>query len=308
MEAQQGASNEASNAEQQSAWYRLRLPDFSPAAIAESGQCFRMFADTEPKSYWLIAHGKLLKIREVASEEYAFSCSVDEFERVWKDYFDLNKNYSEYRAIVPAEDQYLQRAMRYGKGIRILRQEPFEALISFIISQRRSVPAIRTAVAKLSAAFGTPLAPPCTGASEPAAATATACSAAGAPFYAFPTAEQLAAADLEQLAACGLGYRTGFVSACARSVAEGSLDLEGLARISTPDLIAALMELRGVGIKVASCAALFGYHRLDAAPVDVWMARVIQHVYGGEFPPAYAECAGVLQQYLFYYARMERQF
>lgn len=296
VDGQKSVGEQGQSQEQLAGWYQLRLSDFSPAAIAESGQCFRMFPGTEPGAYWLIAKGRLLRLRETknavsGAAEYAFSCTKEEFRNIWTPYFDLKQAYSRYRAVVPAEDRYLRRAMRYGRGIRILRQEPFETLISFIISQRRSVPAIRTAVAKLSECFGTPVTGP-----ESAA------------LYAFPTPEQLAQASLEQLSACGLGYRTGFVSACARRVAEGSLDLDALAALSTPELIAALMELQGVGVKVASCVALFGYHRLDASPVDVWMDRVIQQVYGGTFPACYRACAGVLQQYLFYYARMEKQF
>ena len=294
-----GKSEGTNEKETPSDWFLLEHPDFSPARIADSGQCFRMTAVGE-RTFRLIAGGRVLLIRETedAPGRFSLSCSEEEFCTFWRSYFDLDHDadYEAARAKVPKSDVYLQRAMRYGYGIRILRQEPFETLISFIISQCRSVPAIRTAVEKLSTAFGTRL-------QETAL---TGADRSLPPLYAFPTPVQLAAASPEALGACGLGYRTSYVAACARRVADGEIDLNALSTLSTEEVIEALRSFQGVGVKVASCTALFGYHRLDAAPVDVWMDRVIRSVYGGTFPEAYHDRAGILQQYLFYYARTER--
>ncbi len=291
------------------------IRDFSIEAIAESGQVFRI---TRRADAWrVIAHGRVLDIRETGSGAYAgrsgkcsnesesgrcicskedngyiyssineFDCSEEEFSSVWHNYFDLDTDYDEYRRIVLPEDEYMQKALHFGSGIRLLRQDPWEMLISFIISQRKSVPAIRTSVERLSASFGRPIGE--TGE------------------FAFPTAAELAQADEEALAACGLGYRVPYVRSAAELVADGRLKLTELAALDTQTLIEALMELKGVGIKVASCVALFGYYRIDTVPVDVWMKRVIDKVYNGALPEEYKPYAGVLQQYMFNYARLNR--
>lgn len=258
------------------------IEDFSPEAIADSGQCFRMVS--KPDGVRLVACGRWLKITP-GEGGFWFFCTDEEFETVWKPYFDLGADYASYRTRILKRDKFLQRAAEYGAGLRILRQEPFEMLVSFIISQRKSIPAIRTAVEALCTRFGSPIDTP----------EGTA--------YAFPTPKQLAAASPEELAACGLGYRAPYVQDAARKTADGTLDLTALTALSDELLLEQLQTVRGVGIKVASCTALFAYHRLGALPVDVWIERVLRQVYGGSWPKRYLPCAGVLQQYMFYYAR-----
>lgn len=265
------------------------IKGFSIEDIAESGQCFRIVAAGEG-SWRVAALGRVLYVKALDAEKYELSCSNEEFEAVWRTYFDLDADYAVYRNAALPEDEYLRRAISCGSGIRILRQEPWEMLISFIISQRKSVPAIRTSVERLAERFGTKL---------DTAAGDEAC-------YAFPTPYALAGADTAELAACGLGYRVDYVRDAARLAADGFLDLSVLAGLDTPELIDRLMQLKGVGIKVASCVALFGYHRLDTLPVDVWMKRVIETVYNGELPEEYRQYAGVLQQYMFNYARLNK--
>ncbi len=260
------------------------LPDFDPAAIAQSGQCFRMQALPDGGAQ-LIARGRTLAVHPLGMQRFAFSCTTQEFDEIWRDYFDLDADYAQYRARCKKNDAFLRSAMECGEGLRILRQDPWEMLISFIISQRKSIPAIRTAVEKLCSTFGQPL------------------QEGG---FAFPEPQALAAASQEQLEACGLGYRAKYVADAAARAASGQLDLNPDTRQSTARLREQLMQVFGVGIKVAECVLLFGYHRLEAMPVDVWMDRVVQTVYGGVFPPSYKKCAGVLQQYLFCYARQQK--
>ncbi len=265
------------------------IKDFSIEDIAESGQCFRIVRAGDG-AWQVTAFGRLLRIKALDAEHYELSCSSEEFDTVWRTYFDLDADYGVYRAAALKDDEYLQRAISCGQGIRILRQEPWEMLISFIISQRKSVPAIRTSVERLSERFGIRID---TDASDDIC-------------YAFPAPEALAGADTAELAACGLGYRVDYVRNAARLTAEGFLDLSLLSELDTAELIDRLMQLKGVGIKVASCVALFGYHRLDTLPVDVWMKRVIETVYKGELPKEYLQYAGVLQQYMFNYARLNK--
>lgn len=302
------------------------ISDFSIEAIAESGQCFRITRvkksseskenmvagssavpalrdyaadsnnieaktltatkeDSLSGDIWrIIAYGRVLELQSLSGNRYKFSCSETEFDSFWRAYFDLAQDYGVYRAEALPDDEYLQRAIRFGRGIRILNQEPWEMLISFIISQRKSVPAIRTSVERLSERFGERI--------------------DGTNLYAFPNPLALAKADTKELAECGLGYRVPYVRDAAELVAGGSLELDVLNELDTDKLIEALMELKGVGIKVASCVALFGYHRLDVLPVDVWMQRVIETVYNGSLPDVYKPYAGVLQQYMFNYARL----
>ncbi len=261
----------------------VEIQQLDLAAIAQSGQCFRM-SEVE-QGVKLVAKGKFLQVWALEENRFRFDCSLQEYETVWRDYFDLNTDYQIYSACVLKKDRFLQRAMEYGRGLRILNQEPFEMLISFIISQRKSIPAIRTAVECLAQHFGSPI------------------QTSDGTVWAFPTPQQLAQASEEELLECGLGYRAKYVLDAAQKVASGQLDLEALGNAPDDILLQQLQTVAGVGIKVASCTALFGYHRLKALPVDVWIQRVIEKVYHGNFPTRYEKYAGVLQQYMFYYAR-----
>ena len=262
-----------------------KIEDFSIDAIAESGQCFRIVRKSE--NIWsVVACSRELNIESLGGGEYRFGCSESDFDGIWRSYFDLNTDYGIYKAAALPDDEYLKTAIAFGSGIRMLRQEPWEMLISFIISQRKSVPAIRTSVERISEHFGIKI--------------------EGSDAYAFPKPEALAGASAEELQVCGLGYRIEYVRNAAQMTACGSLDLDELDKLGTEELIAELMKLKGVGIKVASCVALFGYHRLNTVPVDVWMKRVIENIYHGELPEEYRQYAGVLQQYMFNYARLNK--
>lgn len=257
------------------------IKHFDPSAIAESGQCFRMRTKA-PGRVEVIHRGRRLVIEALGDERFGFSCTQEEFHSMWEDYFDLSTDYGVFLNAVDREDGYLLRAAGAGQGLRILRQDPWEVLISFILSQRKSIPAIRDGIEKLSLRFGNPV----TGERME---------------YDFPTPQRLAEASLEELSACSLGYRAPYIQAAARSVAAGETDLNEMAGFSDETLMQKLLALHGVGVKVASCVMLFGYHRLDLAPVDVWIQRVIENEYGGVSPfSKYAGFAGVMQQYMFY--------
>lgn len=258
------------------------IEHFDPEAVAESGQCFRMRLKA-PGLVEVIHRDRRLLIESLGDERFGFSCTEQEFRDLWEDYFDLSTDYNVFLNAVDKKDGYLIRAAGAGRGLRILRQDPWEVLISFILSQRKSIPAIRDGIEKLCRRFGNPL---MTGEWEE---------------YAFPTPQRLAQASLEELSACSLGYRAPYIQAAARQVAAGETDLMGIESFSDEALMQKLLVLRGVGVKVASCVMLFGYHRLNLAPVDVWIQRVIENEYGGVSPfPRYEGFAGVMQQYMFY--------
>ncbi|MEE0801401.1 MAG: DNA glycosylase [Gemmiger sp.] len=260
--------------------------DFDLAKIAASGQAFRI---ARREDTWRFVSGdRVLRIRQLTPDRYETDCTPQDWQTFWHRYFDLDRRYAAVRSAIPKTDAYLRKATQAGQGIRILRQDPWEMLITFIISQRKNIPAICRCVETLCTRFGTPL---------PAGTGETLC--------AFPTPQQLDGAAPEAWEGCALGYREAYVRAAARAVAQGTLDLAALDALPDTALVERLMQLYGVGIKVANCVALFGYGRLECAPVDVWIRRVIDRYYDGVNPfPRYGN-AGILQQYLFYEARRE---
>ena len=261
--------------------------DFDLKKIADSGQCFRFNECVD--GYEIVASSKHLFIKQTGEFEYELDCEADDYEDFWKKYFDLDLNYKEIRGRIDKEDDsYLYCAAEYGKGIRILRQDPWEMLISFIISQRKNIPAIKASIEKLCAAVSRDIGT----------------DREGNTIYAFPTPEEIAGLSDEKLSACSLGYRDKYVRQAALDVVSGAVKLEEWGKLSDEELMTGLLGLFGVGIKVANCEILFGYHRLDAFPKDVWINRVLELKYPGGFQfEKYAPYNGIMQQYLFYYSR-----
>lgn len=251
--------------------------------IIRSGQTFRATCGADGCCHF-IHRGRLLHCRQLDGHTLAVDCSPTTWQRHWAPYFDLTRNYSALLQNLPAGDDFLRRAVTHGLGLRLLRQDPWEMLISFILSQRKSIPAIRTSIEALCALCGSPL-------------------RAAPMLHAFPTPRQIARASADTLARCGMGYRLPYVQAAAqRLLAEPQLLAQAEA---LPDeaLDGCLQSFYGVGEKVANCIMLFGYGRTGRAPVDVWIQRIIAGPYGGRAPFAnWGEAAGIYQQFLFFYA------
>lgn len=259
--------------------------DFDLDKILDSGQCFRP-CRVQSGEYRFITGSQLLYLRPLGEGEYQAKCAPGEWERTWRPYFDLERSYGSLRRRWAGQAGFAQQALDYGQGIRVLRQDPWEMLITFILSQRKSIPAIRTGVELLAERFGQVVD---TGTERVSL---------------FPSPAQLAAAAESDLRDCGLGYRTRYIQHAAQAVVSGALDLKSLALLPDETLLAKLMEMDGVGKKVANCVALFGYGRTALAPIDVWIARLIQEDFDGQDPfPQYGAEAGILQQYFFYYKR-----
>ncbi len=274
----------------------LTNEDFCIEKIAKSGQVFRM--NRRADGWWqLMAEDRLLLLREPEGAKLEadgciygaeLMCSEDEYRAYWRAYFDMLADYAEYRASVDPSDRFLTEAADYGRGIRILIQDPWEMLITFIISQRKNIPAIKSCVEALCSKYGRRIEDE---------------RAEGGFYYAFPTAEELAAATDEELRTCSLGYRAPYIKAAAMDMTEYPFLLEGLLPAEYEDLMAALKGFKGVGEKVANCISLFAYHRIDAFPVDVWIQRILDAHYPEGFPfERYKGFAGIMQQYMFYYA------
>lgn len=261
-----------------------RADEMEPAATFECGQCFRWNADGSG-AYTGVASGRAASVR--CSGGNIYIDAPEEDMPFWRSYFDLSTDYAAARRSVEVCD-YLRECAEYGAGIRILRQEPWEALCSFIISQCNNIPRIKGIVEKLCFLYGDEI------------------EYDGRVMYAFPPAERLAELCEEDLAPLRAGYRAQYILIAARAVADGSLDLSALAAMPGDELKRALLRLRGVGEKVANCAVLFGFHRMDAFPIDTWMKKAIKAHFPPDFDPgALGEYAGLAQQYIFFHAREE---
>lgn len=261
--------------------------DFAPDKIAGSGQCFR-WRESGQGSWKIVHRDQSLTIRELGAGRYRFSCTEAAFHSLWHPYFDLDEDYRAIRNRVrEADDPFLYAACTYGKGIRILRQDPWETLVSFIISQNKNIPAIQTCIEML-----------CTAAGERRTDDR------GEVYTSFPTPEAILNLSEEQLRACKLGYRWRYVRSAAQAVADHSLDLTELLKAREDEIMERLCSFPGVGIKVASCVSLFGLHHMDAFPVDVWMKRILKNEYPAGYPlEQYRPYNGVFQQYMFFYYR-----
>lgn len=259
--------------------------DFDLNKIIYSGQCFRpvLFLDD---LYRFIKDKNVLYIKKVSDNTYDAECSKKEWDEIWQDYFDLNTDYAAIRKSILPDDEFLNKAAKIGTGIRILKQDYFEMIISFIISQRKSIPAIKSSVEKLCERYGEVI------------------NTCHGNVYAFPTPERLNIVSEEELKECGLGYRVPYIKDACKKICNHEIDLNKLSTLSDDELLNTLLSMYGVGIKVANCISLFGYHRIKLAPVDTWIKKVIDNEYNGVNPfYQYPDNAGIMQQYMFYAAQ-----
>lgn len=277
-----------------------RLSHFSLGQICRSGQCFRLrpfispgqfqnpdFAERaeegEPwRSYCIVTGGRYLEVRQ-QGENCIFYCGESEFNDFWKGYFHLDGDYGEYIRRICPEDSYLLQAASLGSGIRILHQDLWEMIVSFLISQQNNIVRIRRCIDNLCERYGE------------ARQTDT-----GVIYHAFPGPEALAGLKEDALTACNLGYRSKYVVRAARNVAEGTFDLSGIRRLSYEDARQELMKLYGVGEKVADCICLFALQHFQAFPVDTHIRQALLKHYPDGFPGCYRDIQGILQQYIFY--------
>ena len=263
------------------------LDDFDLDRIADSGQCFR-WRKTDDRSFRIIAGDCCLNMTSTGGGHYGLDCSEAEFADFWREYFDLQENYQDIRKrINPEQDPFLWQAAVHEKGIRILRQDPWEMLITFIISQNKNIPGIKKCVELLAQCCGR-----------------KGVDAGGQEYYCFPTPEEVAALSEQALLDCKLGYRWRYVHLAAQAVVQGDIDLYSLKSADGETAISALTKLTGVGVKVANCVSLFGLHHMDAFPIDVWMKRILAEQYPAGYPyEQYSPFNGIYQQYMFAWYR-----
>lgn len=261
--------------------------DFDPRLIAESGQCFR-WEDVGVETFRII-HGKdCLYMREMDRESYELEYDEEGCATDWEEYLDLGEDYEAIRARIDGEkDPFLKRASEEQKGIRILRQDPWEMLISFIISQNKNITGIRKCIEKLCEMCGE-----------------RRVDVRGEVYYGFPDPKAIEALREEELRSCSLGYRCAYISAAACAVSRGDVNLGALKDADEDETIASLTKIHGVGVKVANCISLFGLHHIDAFPIDVWIKRILENEYPEGYPyEEYSPYNGIYQQYMFAYYR-----
>lgn len=273
---------------------KIILENFTSFKIDETlecGQCFR-FNKLSEKEYVIIAYSKVLHIRQLENKIEFFPTTLTEFEEIWINYFDLNCDYDEIKNILSKKDDILKEAIKFSSGIRILNQNSWECLISFIISQNNRIPMIKQVIKNISEKYGTKQ----------------------NDYYLFPTLSQLSKADETNLISCKTGFRAKYILDAIQNVSSGNVNFESLKTKSTDEAREKLMEIKGVGKKVADCVLLFSMNRRDTFPTDVWIKRVMEHFYFNNEETSikeihafakdnYGKYAGYAQQYLFNYAR-----
>lgn len=257
------------------------VKDLDLAQTLDCGQSFR-WTEREDGSFEGIAFGKCVTVRLEENTLYIENADKADFENIWYDYFDLSLDYGKIRKEISKIHPVLCEAAKYAPGIRILRQEPYEALCTFIISQNNNIKRIKGIVQRLCESFGEKI--------------------DGG--YAFPTAEKMSLLSPDDLAPLRAGFRNRYLIDAAKKAASGEVDLEKCRNCDYDEARAELMKITGVGVKVADCTLLFGLHRIEAFPVDVWMKRAMEKLFPNMKPEDFGEYAGIAQQYIFHYSRM----
>lgn len=250
--------------------------DFDLADTLESGQCFRW--RVLPDGFYEVRAGrKRAEFKQERELLIGRFVAATEFDSFWRNYFDLDYDYAAVKQILRA-DPVMERAVAFCGGIHLLRQDCFEALICFIISQNNNIPRIKQIVSALCEAYGD---------------------------GGFPTAERLATLDIPDLACIRAGFRVKYILDAAKKVAAGEIDLSRLGELPYPDAEKELLKISGVGTKVAACTLLFGARQLNAFPEDVWIKKAVAHFYPDGFDKSICGgYAGIAQQYLYHYARV----
>ncbi len=266
----------------------INQKNFIPSQVFDCGQCFR-FDKKDDGTYFGVAKGKYIEVSEKDGNIILDGCDEKAYSEIFRDYFDLDFDYAEAGKALALDDT-LVKAAGFGGGIRVLHQDEWEALCSFIISQNNNIPRIKGIIRNLCSTYGEPVYRERNGNIH----------------YSFPSAETVARAGEKGMAELRTGFRAKYICDAARKVADGEIDLSLPYSMSYGEGADYLCRIKGVGLKVASCVLLFAYRKYDAFPVDVWVKRILDKYYGGKVDAGYfGEYAGLAQQYLFYYERCE---
>ncbi len=259
--------------------YIENAENFDLAQTFDCGQAFRWYED-EAGGWRGIADGKGLRVYREGECIVLEGTDRQTFQDFWREYLDLDRDYADIIKSV-SDNETVRTAAEFGSGIRILNQQPWEALCSFIISQNNNIPRIKGIIERLCEGFGDKI----------------------ENGYTFPSPENLASLTVEDLAPIRSGFRAKYILDAARKVAGGEIDLQALRHTDFNTAREELMKIKGVGPKVADCVLLFGLQHIEAFPQDVWIKRAISELFDGGIPESSKPFAGIVQQYIFYYMR-----
>ncbi len=266
----------------------VTIKDFVPSHTFDCGQCFRWEKQSDG-SYIGVAGGQAVRISAIGDTVTIDGITEKDYESFWKSYLDAERDYSEIKKKISTND-IMKNAVSFGGGIRILRQEFFETLISFIISQRSSIPKIKSSVEKMCSLWGNEI------------------TFEGKTYHTFPTPEKIASLSEDDIRTIGVGYRAPYILKAAKAVLNGDIKEEDLNIADTAAARQTLLALYGVGDKVCDCVLLFSLGKYDLFPADVWIKRVMEESFNTKDAKNIGESlfgsySGFAQQYLFYWRK-----
>lgn len=271
------------------------VKDFDPVHIFDCGQCFRWIRE-EDGSYTGVAMGKVINVKRDGKDIVIDNTNLKDFKNIWFEYFDLGRDYSLLKKEFVKFDENLKNAVDFGWGIRLLQQDGWEMIISFIISSNNRIPMIQRAINNICQRYGK-----CIGEYR------------GKKYYSFPDPKELSVATVEELRDCKTGFRDKYIYSTTKDIVENNININEFLEMDSETCHKELMKFKGVGAKVADCIALFGMRKYNSFPVDVWVKRVMQEFYNAKemsLPKMrkygmdlFGDDAGFAQQYLFYYVR-----
>lgn len=269
------------------------ISDFNLTHIFECGQCFRWNKE-EDGSYTGVVKNKVINVEQHGSTVMFNNVTMNDFPLI-NDYFDLKTDYTEVKNKVNT-DEIMAEAIKFGDGIRILNQDEWETMISFMISANNRIPMIKKVIENLSSCFGDFI-----------------CNYRGRDYYSFPSAEQLSVVPVDKIQDCKAGFRSPRLKEAAERFLKEKDIIYNLKNTSYSEGLVYLKSYMGIGDKVANCILLFSMKQFDTFPVDVWVRRVMQTLYVDKNTKdadiqkfaenKFGKFSGYAQQYLFYYAR-----
>ena len=274
------------------------VSDFKLSHTLDCGQCFRWEKEDDPEfdeTYTGVAFGKVLKISQKKNTVILFDTSLQDFQDIWQKYFDFSRDYTEIKRVLSC-DEILKKSIAFGEGIRILNQDVWECIVSFIISASNNIPRIKKIISSLCENFGNKI------------------EYENKTYYSFPDAETVAALSLEDISVIKCGFRDKYILDAAQKVVSGEIDTDALRLMDRTSAKKALCSIKGVGNKVSDCILLFSLEKYDSFPIDVWIKRVMEYYYFSGADTAvdkieklasekFSPFGGFAQQYLFFYAR-----
>ncbi len=265
------------------------IEHFLVSQTFDCGQCFRFDPVPSPRhacEFEGVAYGRYVRFAQDRPDELIiYGATKREYKEIWKKYLGLDLDYGEVKRdlLARCDSDALRCAVEYGGGIRILRQEPWETVCSFIVSQNNNIPRIKKIIAALSRELGERI---------------------DGGHFAFPTPEAICGAGVDLIFSLKTGFRAKYILDAAEKASSGALDFEKIRSAPSEEAEAMLCAIKGVGPKVANCAMLFGFEKYEAFPIDVWVKRILAKYFTPDFDPAcLGKWAGIAQQYLFYYER-----